>query len=95
MFKITPKAKNGGIWDGKRTVKLLETDDVSVAERLKAQGCTVEKIEEDVALESMTAAQLKKYAKKNKIDIGDAASAEDILAIIKAATEGGTGTHNE
>ena len=91
MFKITPGAKNGCIWDGVRLVKVLETEEAAVAERFKAQGCAVEEIEEEVTLENMTAAQLKKYAKKNKIDIGDAASAEDILAIIKAATEGGSG----
>ncbi len=95
MFKITAKAKNGNIWDGKRLVKVLETEDAAVAERFKTQGCTVEEIEEDIALEKMTAAQLKKYAKKNKIDIGDAASAEDVLAIIKAATEGGPANTNE
>lgn len=85
MFKVTSKAKNGNIWDGKRLVKVLETDDAAVAERFKAQGCIVEKVEEDITLDKMTAAQLKKYAKKNGIDIGDATTAEDILAVIKAA----------
>ena len=81
MFKITSNAKYGGIWDGARVVKELETDDAALAERFKAQGCTVETVE--VTPDKMNVAQLKKYAKDNGIDIGDAATKNDILAAIQ------------
>lgn len=85
MFKITSKAKHGGFWNGSRVVKVIETEDATVAEKYKVLGCTVETVE--VALEKMNVAQLKKYAKDNGINIGDASKKEEILAVIEAAQE--------
>ncbi len=85
MFKITHKAKNGGLWDGKRVVKELETDDAAVADRFRAQGCCVEEVEE--AIDKMNVPQLKKYAKEHNIDIGEASTKEAILAAIAAANQ--------
>lgn len=85
MFNITSKAKNGGIWDGEKLVKVLETEDATVAEHFRAQGCVVEEV--TVSIDEMTAAQLKKYAKKNGIELGEATSREDILAVITNATK--------
>lgn len=84
MFKITGNAKHGGIWDEacKRVVKELETDNAALAEQLKAQSCTVEKIE--VTLDKLNVAQLKKYAKDNGIDLGDATTKDTILEAINA-----------
>lgn len=84
-FKITSNAKRGGIWGGTRVVKELVTDDAVLAERLKAQGCTVEEVEQ--SLDEMNIAQLKKYAKANDIDLGDASTRDTILAAIKSASE--------
>lgn len=81
MFKISSRTKNGGIWDGTRMVKVLETDSAAIAEQFEAQGCTVTEVGE--SLEKRNAAQLKKYAKENGIDLGDAATKADILAIIE------------
>lgn len=85
MFKITSNAKHGGIWDAaaKRVVKEFETDNATLAEQFKAQGCTVEEVE--VTLDKMNVAQLKKYAKDNGIDIGDATTKDAILAAIEGA----------
>lgn len=85
MFKITSNAKHGGIWDaaGKRVVKEFETDNATLAEQFKAQGCTVEEVE--VSLNKLTVAQLKKCAKDNGIDIGDATTKDAILEVINAA----------
>ncbi len=46
MFRITSKAKRGGIWNGTEAVKEFETDSAALADQLKARGCTVEEIEE-------------------------------------------------
>ncbi len=81
MFKISSKAKHGGIWDGTRIVRVLETDSADLAEIYGMQGCTVE--EAEMSLEKRNVAQLKKYAKENGIDLGDAATKADILAIIE------------
>lgn len=85
MFKITSNAKHGGIWDAasKRVVKEFETDNATLAEQFKAQGCTVEEVE--VTLDKLNVAQLKKYAKDNGIDIGDATTKDAILGAINAA----------
>lgn len=85
MFKITSNAKHGGIWDaaGKRVVKEFETDNTTLAEQFKAQGCTVEEVE--VSLNKLTVAQLKKCANDNGIDIGDATTKDAILEAINAA----------
>ena len=85
MYKITSKAKHGGIWNGNRVVKVLETENDAEAEKFRAQGCSVEKVE--VQLSDMTAAQLKKYAKEHMIDLGDATKKEEILAIIEAVQQ--------
>ena len=70
MFKITSNAKHGGIWDAasKRVVKEFETDNATLAEQFKAQGCIVEEVE--VTLDKLNVAQLKKYAKDNGIPVG-------------------------
>lgn len=85
MFKITSNAKHGGIWDAasKRVVKEFETDNATLAEQFKAQGCTAEEVE--VTLDKLNVAQLKKYAKDNGIDIGDATTKDAILEAINAA----------
>ena len=83
MFKISSKVKHGGIWDGNRVVKELETDNAALAEQLKAQGCTVEEVED--SLDKLNVAQLKKYAKDNGIDLGEATTKEAILEVITTA----------
>ena len=85
MFKITSNAKHGGIWDeaGKRVVKEFETDNATLAEQFNAQGCTIEEVE--VTLDKLNAAQLKKYAKDNGIDLGNATTRNAILEAINAA----------
>ncbi|MBP3448375.1 MAG: hypothetical protein J6K51_05090 [Clostridia bacterium] len=83
MFKISSKVKHGGIWDGNRVVKELETDNAALAEQLKAQGCTVEEVED--SLDKLNVAQLKKYAKDNGIDLGEATTKEAILEVINTA----------
>ncbi len=45
MFKITSKAKHGGIWNGTRVVKEFETKDAVVAELCRKSGCEMEEIE--------------------------------------------------
>lgn len=85
MFKITSNAKHGGIWDAdsKRVVKEFETDNATLAKQFKAQGCTVEEFE--AALDKLNLTQLKKYAKDNGIDIGDATTKDTILDAINTA----------
>lgn len=83
MFKISSKVKHGGIWDGNRVVKELETDNAALAEQLKAQGCTVEEVED--SLDKLNVAQLKKYAKDRGIDLGEATTKEAILEVINTA----------
>lgn len=85
MFKITSNAKHGGIWDAdkKRVVNELETDNAALAEQYKAYGCIVKEVE--VVLDKLNVAQLKKYAKDNGIDIGEASAKGAILAAINSA----------
>ena len=83
MFKISAKAKHGSIWDGSRAVKEFETDNATLAEHYKAQGCVVEEIE--ITLDKLNLTQLKKYAKEKGIDLGTASTKEDILKIIEGA----------
>lgn len=85
MFKISTKAKHGGLWDGKHVVKELETDDAAMAERFRAQGCRVDEVE--IPLDKMNVQQLKKYAKEHDIDIGEASTKDAILAAIEAASQ--------
>lgn len=85
MFKITSKSKYGGIWDGSRIVRELETDDAHTADALKADGCEVEEFA--TSLDKLNVAQLKKYAKDNGIDLGEATTKDAILAAIGAAAE--------
>ncbi len=83
IYKITKNVKQGGIWDGKKLVKELETEDKTLAEHFRKQGCTVEEIE--VTLDKLNPTQLKKYAKDNGIDLGSASTKEEILKVINAA----------
>ncbi len=85
MFKITSNAKHGGIWDAtaKRVVKEFETDNAILAEQFKTQGCTIEEV--SVTLDKLKVPQLKKYAKDNGIDIGNANEKDAILEAINAA----------
>ena len=83
------------IWDNKEN-KLLakfsrgvfETEDESIANRLRELGYTIEHIEVDGnnenPLENMGLEELKEYALKNNIDIGNSTSLEGILKKIKA-----------
>lgn len=83
MYKITANSEHGGIWNGNKAVRELETDNAEVAAAMKSRGYTVEEF--SLELDKMTAAQLKKYAKDNGIDLGDATKRDPILEIIKAA----------
>lgn len=83
IYKITKNVKQGGIWDGKKLVKEFETEDKTLAEHFRKQGCTIEEVE--VTLEKLNATQLKKYAKDNGIDIGATTTKEEILKVINAA----------
>lgn len=61
-------------------------------DRLEPYVDVVEDDEEaEVAIEDMTGAQLKAYAKSNNIDLGEATRKPDILAKIQEAQGGGAG----
>ncbi|MCH5192163.1 MAG: hypothetical protein J1F23_08380 [Oscillospiraceae bacterium] len=83
MFKISATSKRGGIWDGNKVVREVETDDVKTATAMKARGYAVEEF--TLALDAMNVPQLKKYAKEHNIDLGEATQKGPILEIIKAA----------
>lgn len=80
-------AKGDGVWarfeDG-----VFKTDDAKVAARLRDVEGVEEVADDEPAekpLEKRTAAELKKYAADNSIDLGEATKKEDILAAIAAA----------
>lgn len=53
---------------------------------IKNAGFVIEAPEEEVTdIEEMTLSQLKKHAKDNAIELGDATTKADILEVIKAA----------
>ncbi len=92
MFRVTKKPGTPNIvWDASKSRRLcrfvhgvFETGDETVASRLKSLGHTVEKTEED-PLDEMKADELKAYAAKHNIDLGDAKSKADILKAIRGA----------
>lgn len=83
MFRISTLRKFGGIWNGERLTKTFETDDAKTAADLKAQGYTVEELEQTP--EDMNVPQLKKYAKEHGVDLGGATQKAPILELINAA----------
>lgn len=83
MYKIKANSEHGGIWNGGKVVRELETDNIDVVEAMKLREYTVEEC--SLELDSMTAAQLKKYAKDNGINLGGATKRDQVLEIIKAA----------
>lgn len=71
-----------------------ETSDQALLDWFRSHGYEVEEevLKEanenpEADLDKMTAPQLKAYAEKNEIDLGDATKKEDILSAIKAAQQ--------
>lgn len=71
-----------------------ETDDLHLLEWFKSRGYTVEHTEpekgenqDDIPIEKMTVAQLKEYAAKHEIDLGEATKKEDVLKVIQDAQQ--------
>ena len=81
MFVITHKAKNGLIWDGKKAVKEIRTEDAALVEKFKAQGCKAEEVSAN-PLSGLTVPQLKEYAKEKGIELGAATTKNDIISVI-------------
>ena len=90
MFKIHSEVKNGGIWDQKKDELIpfvdgiIVTADSELAEKCKARGYTV--TEEVSKFDSMTLDELREYAFKNNINIGNSKTES---AIIKRIVESG------
>lgn len=93
MFRVTKKPKTPNIlWDASnnrplcRFVKgVFETNDESLASKLKDLGHTVEGEADAKPLDKMKVDELKAYAAEHKIDLGDAVNKADILKTIQEA----------
>lgn len=71
-----------------------ETDDPKRLDWFRAHGYEVEDAPEkepaaETDVDKMTVAELKEYAARNDIELGDATKKEDILAAIKGALPAG------
>ena len=90
MYTITGK-KAGIVWDTEHNKPLIkfvdgkaETADVTVAEKLRALGYAVEGGFTPSLLD-MTVAELKAYASKKNIDLGEATKKKEIITKIQEA----------
>ncbi|MEK4512865.1 hypothetical protein [Paenibacillus sp. FSL K6-2524] len=67
-----------------------ETDNTHLLEWFESKGYEVEQLEpeqEEIPVEKMTVPQLKEYATKNEIDLGEASKKEDILKVIQSVQQ--------
>ena len=93
MFKIEKKPKTPNlVWDsaGNRPLckfvkGVFETDDETLAEKLKEMGYTVTGKVDAKPLDKMTVDELKAYASEHGIDLGEATKKADILQTIQEA----------
>ncbi len=91
MFKITKKSKTPNIiWDTSnnrslcRFVKgIFETNDETLASKLKDLGHTVEGEADAKPLDEMKVDELKIYAVEHNINLGEAKNKADILKAIQ------------
>ena len=93
MFKVTKKPKTPNIiWDASsnrplcRFVKgVFETNDETLASKLKDLGHTVEGEADAKPIDEMKVDELKAYAAEHNIDLGEAKNKADILKTIQEA----------
>ena len=93
MFKITKKSKTPNIiWDTSnnrslcRFVKgIFETNDETLASKLKDLGHTVEGEADAKPIDEMKVDELKAYAAEHNIDLGEVKNKADILKTIQEA----------
>ena len=94
MFTVKKKPKTPNIiWDAENNklplckfVKgVFETNDATVAEKLKGMGYEVTGEADAKPIEDMKVDELKAYAAENNIDLGEATKKADILKIIQEA----------
>lgn len=93
MFTVKKKTKTPNmVWDAANNRPLckfvkgvFETNDESVAEKLKGMGYEVTGEADAKPIEDMKVDELKAYAAKNNIDLGEATKKADILKIIQEA----------
>lgn len=91
MFKVTKKPKTPNIlWDASsnrslcRFVKgIFETNDETLASKLKDLGHTVEGEADAKPLDEMKVDELKIYAVEHNINLGEAKNKADILKAIR------------
>ena len=91
MYKAYVK-KNEIVWDAETNSPLIrftdgvaETDNTTIANKLKNLGYKVEGESEKIDLSEMSVKELKAYADENGIDIGDATTKIDIITMIQTA----------
>ena len=93
MFKVTKKPKTPNIvWDASNNRPLckfvkgvFETNDETLASKLKNLGHTVEGEADAKPLDEMKVDELKAYAAEHNIDLGEAKNKADILKTIQEA----------
>lgn len=91
MFKVTKKPKTPNIlWDASSNRSLcrfvngiFETNDETLASKLKDLGHTVEGEADAKPLDEMKVDELKTYAVEHNIDLGEAKNKADILKAIQ------------
>ena len=91
MFKVTKKPKTPNIlWDASSNRSLcrfvngiFETNDETLASKLKDLGHTVEGEADAKPLDEMKVDELKAYAAEHNIDLGEAKNKADILKAIQ------------
>ena len=91
MYKVFG-FKNTIVWDAETDSPLIrftdgvaETDNTTIANKLKNLGYKVEGESEKIDLSEMSAKELKAYANDKGIDIGDATKKIDIITMIQTA----------
>lgn len=93
MFKVKKKPKTPNIlWDASTNRPLckfvngvFETNDETLASKLKDLGHTVEGEADTKPLDEMKVDELKAYAAEHNIDLGEAKNKADILKTIQEA----------
>lgn len=92
MYKVFG-FKNTIVWDAETDSPLIrftdgvaETDDTTIANKLKNLGYKVEGESEKIDLSEMSVKELKAYANDKGIDIGDATKKIDIITAIQTVS---------
>lgn len=91
MFKVTKKSKTPNIiWDTdnnrplcKFVKRIFKTNNEVLAGKLKDMGYAVEGETDVKTFDKMNLDELKDYAVKHNIDLGDAAKKGDVLKVIQ------------